>query len=201
METDKKWYEKDGGVVALLFLFFPVGLFLMWKYSGWKPLYKWGVTIFIASMLFLNLSGNTNNGNKPTAQTITQPIVTQQEPIKDIFGIPSLVGKNIDEIRMVLGQPADKELEPNQAQINLGATEWSNSFMKDGKELLVTYNVKSRKVVDFFIDTNDPSGQTKDKQQLLKLNNLTENDPRYKIEFVKVINNPTYFTGVKIIPQ
>ena len=32
---DEKWYQKTGWIIALLILFFPAGLFLMWKYSNW----------------------------------------------------------------------------------------------------------------------------------------------------------------------
>ncbi len=32
----KKWYQKTGWIIALLILIFPVGLFLMWKYTNWK---------------------------------------------------------------------------------------------------------------------------------------------------------------------
>ena len=63
------------------------------------------------------------------------------------------------------------------------------------------YTISNRKIVDFFISTDDPSGVTKDTTHLLKLGNLKQNDPKYKVEFVKAIKNPSVFTGVKIIPQ
>lgn len=45
--NDKKWYQKTGWIIALLILFFPVGLFLMWKYSNWKKPVKCTITALI----------------------------------------------------------------------------------------------------------------------------------------------------------
>lgn len=41
---NKKWYQKTGSIIALLILFFPVGLFLMWRYAKWKTIVKICVT-------------------------------------------------------------------------------------------------------------------------------------------------------------
>lgn len=76
----KKWYQKTGWIIALLILFFPVGLFLMWKYTDWKKPVKWIVTVFIlifalvglaspSSLSEINLSADTR-----TAYDINQEI-------------------------------------------------------------------------------------------------------------------------------
>ena len=44
---DEKWYQKTGWIIALLILFFPAGLFLMWKYSNWKKTVKCTITALI----------------------------------------------------------------------------------------------------------------------------------------------------------
>ena len=44
---DEKWYQKTGWIIALLILFFPAGLFLMWKYSNWKKPIKCTITALI----------------------------------------------------------------------------------------------------------------------------------------------------------
>ena len=40
----KKWYLGDQSIVLMLLVFFPVGLFLMWRYCRWPYLDKWIVT-------------------------------------------------------------------------------------------------------------------------------------------------------------
>ena len=37
-QPKKKWYRSNIGIVALIILLFPVGIYLMWRYSNWK---KW----------------------------------------------------------------------------------------------------------------------------------------------------------------
>lgn len=47
----KKWYQKTGWIIAWLILCFPVGLFLMWKYSNWKKPVKGIVSALFAFMI------------------------------------------------------------------------------------------------------------------------------------------------------
>ena len=53
--NDKKWYQKTGWIIALLILFFPVGLFLMWKYANWKKPVKGIVTALILVFAFIGM--------------------------------------------------------------------------------------------------------------------------------------------------
>ena len=165
-----------------------------------KPfLKKWWLLLILIAILviYINIASKSHtqsSNNEPLTET---PTVTSE--IKPVFDIPFLVGKNLDGVIAVLGTP--KGQDPTAQQIQLGAKEWDKIFIKDNKELLVTYTISNRKIVDFFISTDDPSGVTKDTTHLLKLGNLKQNDPKYKVEFVKAIKNPSVFTGVKIIPQ
>ena len=57
-----KFYEKDWFVILMLILFFPVGLFLMWKYSKWQKVAKIIVTIVIAAIaIFSDASKESKN--------------------------------------------------------------------------------------------------------------------------------------------
>lgn len=50
--NNKKWYQKSWGIILMLILFFPVGIFLMWKYSDWNKIIKIIITAILA-MFFL----------------------------------------------------------------------------------------------------------------------------------------------------
>lgn len=41
------WYRKTGWIIALLIFFWPVGLYLMWKYTKWSTVIKWVVTVVL----------------------------------------------------------------------------------------------------------------------------------------------------------
>ena len=116
-----------------------------------------------------------------------------------VFDIPTLIGKSINGVVTVLGKPAG--IDPTQEQINMGITQWDKTFTKKGTKLLVTYQIKNKKIIDFYIETDDPSGKTVDMSRLLNLGNLLVDDPRYKVEFVQSIADPNSYTGVKIIPN
>ncbi|OGY23708.1 MAG: hypothetical protein A2172_00075 [Candidatus Woykebacteria bacterium RBG_13_40_15] len=51
----EKWYKKPLGIIALLILFFPAGLFLMWKYTDWHKNIKWGITGFFALIVIWSI--------------------------------------------------------------------------------------------------------------------------------------------------
>lgn len=125
------------------------------------------------------------------------PVVTTTQQAA-VFDVPTLVGKNIDEVRTELGTPTDKDAEPTAQQMQFGTTEWYNSFDKDGRSLLVTFNPSTRQITDFFISATNDATNT---QSLLAVGNLTENDPRYSVEFVKALQNPSEYTGVKVVPR
>ena len=146
-----------------------------------------GIAIFLILIIAVSGCGKNNKSNQKQTSTPTPTI-------KYVFDIPALVGKNIDEIRTILGEPNDSRKEPTPEQLSIGIDQWSNAYKKEEKDLLITFNPKSRKIIDFFIASDDPSGQTQDKAHLLELGNLKENDPNYKIEFVKVIKDPNYYT-------
>ena len=117
------------------------------------------------------------------------------------FDVPSLVGKNIDQVRTILGSPANgksikQPLEPTKQLVSLGTTEWDNLFKKDGEELLVTYDVASRRVMDFFLSDDSP-----DRDRLVRVGNLNPNSTNYRIEYVQNLADPSQITGVKVIPS
>lgn len=158
-----------------------------------------GIFFGIATVLFFILFGATSSKSTPATTTNNIPVKTETPATAPSpsysFDIPSLLGKNIDEVRIVLGTPLDKDLtEPTAEQLKLGADEWYNSYKKGDQELLVTFNPSTRKIVDYFL-----SGDNKAK--LIEAGNLKENDSRYTIEQVKQLKNPSAITGIKITPK
>ena len=143
---------------------------------------------------------DTDNSNDNTSinKATDSDEETDTVTLKYTFDVPSLLGKNIDEIRVELGTPTDGDLMEPTAEQMAGTSQWDNTFQKDGKELLVTFDAKTREVIDFFIPTDDPSGVTKDIQPLLEIGNLNENSSNYTIEKVSAIKDPSSYTGIMV---
>ena len=74
---NKKWYEKNLAIILLLIFFFPVGLFLMWKYSNWNKVIKIVISIFFGIVLLSNMGSKKTN---ETATTKTNTTVVQEQP-------------------------------------------------------------------------------------------------------------------------
>lgn len=68
--TTKKWYQKTGYIILLLVLFFPVGLFLMWKYTDWSKNIKIAISAVLA--LFFGISIIASGGSdEPADATVS----------------------------------------------------------------------------------------------------------------------------------
>ena len=65
-QTELKWFQKPTGIIILLIVFFPVGLFLMWKNEMWSKKTRWIVTGAIA-ILFIANAGGSGSADKPKA--------------------------------------------------------------------------------------------------------------------------------------
>ena len=76
-----KFYEKDWFVILMLILFFPVGLFLMWKYSKWHKTEKIIISVFFAVMVIFS-NGRKESKNVETKDTNAE--VETVDKTKDI---------------------------------------------------------------------------------------------------------------------
>ena len=157
-----------------------------------KPWYtKWWAIILLIILVIIVID---QFGNNSKTRTPSQ----KEEKYLTVFDFEALYGKNVDEIKTILGTPSS-DTEPTDLQTQL-IEEWEKLWQKDGYELLVTYNVASRRIIDYFVPTNDQSGATKDLRKLeavvgaKKLIN-------FRVLPVKTIDDPTKYTGVRVIPK
>ncbi|MDD3284377.1 MAG: hypothetical protein PHZ07_02170 [Patescibacteria group bacterium] len=152
---------------------------------------KWWFWVIVVIVIMTITNSDDNKVKK-----VVEPIIQEkQEDLKFTFDVPSLIGKNIDEIKIILGEPYN-DSEPTELQLETGIDEWSKTFRKNNFDLLVTYNPKTKTVIDFFIPTNDSSGATNNTDSLLIVGNLKKNSLDYKVENVKAIKDPNIFTGI-----
>ena len=203
MNKQNEWYKKPWGMVVAVLLFPLFIVWYAWAKSKWSKNTKLIITaisaVILITAMFTSPKQETktqSTSEQKTTSNSTSEKQNTEEQVAVAFDIPSLLGKNIDQLRTVLGNPTDSQIEPNGAQSNFET--WDNTFKKGDYELLATYNPKTRVVEDLFLSTDDPSGQTKDKNRLLKQANVKEGSNLYKIEFVKTIKDPAYYTGIKV---
>jgi hypothetical protein len=96
-----KWYQSTIGAVIFLILFFPVGLYLMWKYTNWNSKAKWVVTGFFGLIVLVSVvSGNgssknqTSTANTQTPGSTNTPSPTQVKQLD--LKVTNLIVKRIN---------------------------------------------------------------------------------------------------------
>ncbi len=120
--------------------------------------------------------------------------------VKMVFDIPSLLDYDIDEVRMVYAMSAlEQGAEPTKEQMKLEPKSWDDICERGELLLLITYNPKNRKVLEYFIATGTPGGLTDDYLDLLKICNVKKGDKRYSIVPVIATNDRYKFTGIRIV--
>ena len=99
MEENQKvpFYKKTWFIILALILFFPLGLVLMWTFSGWSKVPKWIVTgvfaFFIMAAVFSDpeeIDDSVASGDKSTEEQSESPV--EEEPVKEEESIEDETG-------------------------------------------------------------------------------------------------------------
>lgn len=90
----QKWYKKTSWIIALLILFFPAGLFLMWKYSNWKKPIKIIVSAlyvigFLSVILSPSLESVEISADVETVYDVNEPVTITAETVPDTYLLSS----------------------------------------------------------------------------------------------------------------
>lgn len=70
--VQQKWYVKSSGSIVLLILFFPVGLYLMWKYSHFSKTLRIVITSFFALVVIANMNTEESDNSSTTQMQVTK---------------------------------------------------------------------------------------------------------------------------------
>lgn len=88
------WYKRNTGIILMLILFFPVGLYLMWRYATWHMVAKIIVTVgFIVAII---ISQATRPPVPPNSATIVVHPPTPTIVSTTNIEVTSLVVKRVD---------------------------------------------------------------------------------------------------------
>lgn len=97
--AEKPWYEKTGLVIFLCIIFFPVGLYALWKNSTISKFWKFGITGLIAVIIIANC-GDDKKNDKATSESekIANETETKKDTLSELETLKLKLKNNIKSI-------------------------------------------------------------------------------------------------------
>lgn len=112
------WYEKTWLVVILCIIFFPVGLYALWKNSSISKGWKIGVTALISIIVLANLGGNDKKTANSTSNETQNVVETEKKNSTEAESVA-----NVEQDK------ADAEKEAVKEKLKAKAKrDWPNDF-------------------------------------------------------------------------
>jgi hypothetical protein len=74
----KRWYQRSGWIIFFLIIFFPVGLYLMWKHAVWTNRTKWIITGVVAVFALIRFASPAEESTTPVASDSENQAEVQQ---------------------------------------------------------------------------------------------------------------------------
>lgn len=156
MENNTKWYKTNLGIIALLILFFPVGIFLMWRYSTWHKYLKIGITTVFALFILTGAFGGDDNQTQTQESTpvkVAQPSPKADNPTPTV-NEPEIVRLSVDIKPTMDGFELKNnetfviavcEISINGGVLDSGYVYMMGDYLEGGKSKVIPYGEFSKK--------------------------------------------------------
>ena len=152
------------------------------------------LALFLLPIIFSSFS-DTREKAKVAVENQAQETDAFKEKI--VFDIRGLSNSKIEDVVARLGEPKRKYM-PTAKDLKEGENP-DYTYEKDKEMVIITYDNKSRKAVDFFISggtINNQADSEDEKRNLLNKLNVTLGTSEYETNFKIALANPKIFTGV-----
>ena len=93
-----KWYQKKWVIILFLLFFFPVGLFLLWKYGNFKKRTKTILAVVFA-FIFLGALASPQGQEPQTTANVQQKEEPQQKELKSEADTPTIVEEPTETVK------------------------------------------------------------------------------------------------------
>ncbi|RSK48849.1 hypothetical protein [Hymenobacter rigui] len=149
----------------------------------------------------LLVSGVAACSGSQSASESTSPVSGSVEASRAAaVDVPTLVGRNIDQVRRTLGPPRETKdqkigLEPTSEQMkSTHGEDWINTFERNGTTVVATFNARTRKVRDLVVVGSD-------EDELLRNANLSLTAPGYMVLPVANPKNNREIVGMRVVAR
>lgn len=93
---DTVWYKRTWGIILMLILFFPIGLYLLWRYSKWNTTVKGVVTGIVSLFVIAAMAGNDNKEPEPDRSMPSQLVTEETTEASSETGSEATTGTTTD---------------------------------------------------------------------------------------------------------
>ncbi|MBX0288954.1 hypothetical protein K3G63_00805 [Hymenobacter sp. HSC-4F20] len=152
-------------------------------------------------LLLVLLAGLTSCSGSQTVSETTSPAPGTVGAAPAVaIDVPALVGRNIDQVRRVLGTPREARdqkvgAEPTAEQMKATKGEdWINTFERQGVTLVATFNARTRKVRDLVLVGTD-------EDEILQNGNLSLTATDYIVLPVANPQNNRELIGMRVVAR
>lgn len=155
VHVKKKLTHRTWFIVLWLILFFPAGLFMMWKNAGWNKVVKIIITVIIAMPIVFTFISSRTSGYDPTEDftTFTWPeseIAGMLPEPESSYG--SIVNESEDSLTVEVGRTSRKDYNKyvkdcKSKGFMVGYSSSDNSYdaqNKSGYKLMLSYDEDNR---------------------------------------------------------
>ena len=118
----------------------------------------------------------------------------QSRPVGPVWNVPALVGQPIDAVRQKLGAPQGEEApDPSSGQ---------STWKRGDTTLSAKWNTGNKRVREWTLVSREEDRAVSEENHaaLLSPGQLSENDPRYSLDWVEAPNRPLFYLGVRVVP-
>lgn len=144
--SNSAWYEKTGLVVLLCIIFFPIGLYALWKNSSIAKGWKIAVTALIAIILIVNIGGDDKKTTAP------QTIKEETEPTIDTVAVETPI---VPTVKWQFSEDVDKMTSKKVNYASIQANEELDfKFPYDGGSIATLTIRKKDGVNDIYLNVS-----------------------------------------------
>lgn len=153
---------------------------------------------YLPLLLLLGLAACSGSQTVSEVKTLTAGTGAAAPAV--VVDVPTLMGRNIDQVRRVLGPPRehqDQKVGPEPTPEQLKATHgegWINTFERNGTTLVVTFNARTRKVRDLVLIGTD-------EDEILQKGNLSLTATEYIVLPVVNPQNNREIVGMRVVDR
>lgn len=105
----KPWWQQEGAIAWALILFFPLGIFMMWRYAPWRNRFKWLWSAAAAIVILFIVAGAVGGREtKDSSNRAEMPDLAPTTPQTGTVAAPTMTTQELAYVQAVATQEGER---------------------------------------------------------------------------------------------